>query len=66
MASIVAMVLLVVIPKEAIEEQRRWMSSIFKALDSKTQILIGVPIANGNAAQSQVQISRLQQPWCVW
>ncbi len=54
-AHIVAMVLHVVIPKEAIEEQGRGMSSIFKALDSKTQILIEVPISSGNAGQSQVQ-----------
>ncbi len=55
-AHIVAMNLHVVIPKEAIEEQGRGMSSIFKALDPKTQTLIEVPIESGYAAQSQVQI----------
>jgi hypothetical protein len=59
-AHIVFMVLHVVIPNEAIEEQGRGMSSIFKALDSKTQFLIEVPISSGNAAQSQVQ--SLQAP----
>ncbi len=56
-AHILAMVLHVVIPKEAIEEQLegRGKSSIFKALNSKTQILIEVPVASGNAAPSQVQ-----------
>ena len=54
-AQIVAMVLHVVIPKEAIEEQGRGMSSIFKALNLKTPILIEVPIASCNLAQGQVQ-----------
>jgi hypothetical protein len=44
-----------VIPTKTIEEQGRGMSSIFKAVNSKTQILIEVPIASRNAAQSQVQ-----------
>jgi hypothetical protein len=52
---ILAMVFHVVIPMEAIEGLGRGMSSIFKALDSKTQILFEVPIASGNAVQSQVQ-----------
>ncbi len=51
-AHMVAMVLHVVIPKEAIEEQGRGMSSIFKALDSKTQVLIEVPIADWYSAES--------------
>jgi hypothetical protein len=54
-AHIVAMVLHVVILKEAIEEQGREMSRIFNAFDSKTQVLIDVPIASSNAAQSSVQ-----------
>ncbi len=54
-AHIVAMVLHVMIPKAAIEEQGRGMSSIFKALDSKTQILIEVLIASGNAAQTATE-----------
>ncbi len=54
-AHIIAMVLHVVTPKEAIEEQGRGISSIFKAFDSKTQILIEIPIASCNVEQSQVQ-----------
>jgi hypothetical protein len=42
------------VPKEAIEEQG-WNVEHFQALNSKTQILIEVPIVSGNAAQSQVQ-----------
>ncbi len=44
-----------VYPKEAIENQGRKIPNIIRAIDTKTQGLINVPIAIDNVMQTQIQ-----------
>ena len=62
---IVALVMNIVDPKTAAEDQGRAMLSIFQAIDTKTQSLIEIPMTSDTYSQMSSKVHRLRLLWLV-